>query len=229
MNTRIVNSAMAASLLVLGWVVAGSASADVITCNTDPLVQTSDATAQGTGEAERIADDCAYFTGTTDPTSETTAVNSVWGTDDPFIFVGKRDSQNAADDEIVAGWEFNVFELAEGGVEIDGVTYYFGYELIALDPIWQGETIDWVLGLKDGAGPAEGGLAAYLWESITLDLEGKFMSFFRDPEDFSHASGFVRLANGDTPPFQVPEPSIIALFGLGLLGIGWALRRRRQA
>jgi hypothetical protein len=232
MKTKPVQATLAATLLALGLLFTASASADVITCHdTDVVtVKTSDATAQGSGEAERIADDCAYFGAAGDPDDETSKVNSKWGEpDNEFFFVGKWDIETGLD-EAVPGWQFSVFELDEA-VTINDVTYYFGYELLALDLAWQGRTVDWVLGLKDGSGTGqgvggEGGLVAYYWESITLDIEGKFRSFFQDADSYSHASGFVR-GNGE-PPVLIPEPSILALFGLGLLGMGWAMRRRRQ-
>ena len=34
--------------------------------------------------------------------------------------------------------------------------------------------------------------------------------------------------DNDDPPEQVPEPMSLALFGAGLLGLGWAMRRRNQ-
>jgi hypothetical protein len=230
MTTKPVQATFAATLLALGLLFGASASADVITCNESPEVKTSDATAQGAGQDERIADDCAYFGAVAGDAGELAAVNDEWGElDNWFESVGKYDFDSGADP--ADGWLFSVFELDEA-VTLNDVTYYFGYELKALDPAWQGQTVDWVLGLKDGSGQgqgagADGGLVAYYWEGINLDIEGKFRSFFQDPASYSHASGFVRVS-GDEPPVLIPEPSILALFGLGLLGMGWAIRRRRE-
>lgn len=46
-------------------------------------------------------------------------------------------------------------------------------------------------------------------------------------------SGWIAPSNGDTnggtPPAEIPEPGMLGMFGLGLLGLGWAAIRRRNA
>jgi uncharacterized protein involved in exopolysaccharide biosynthesis len=45
--------------------------------------------------------------------------------------------------------------------------------------------------------------------------------------DFSHASGLLRVTDGpDIPPEEIPEPGLLFLMGAGLLGLGMARRRK---
>jgi hypothetical protein len=39
---------------------------------------------------------------------------------------------------------------------------------------------------------------------------------------------FDHTETGDAPPLFIPEPSSLLLFGTGLLGLAWAVRRRRR-
>ena len=229
-------ASLAVSALALAF--SGYASATVLDCDPGGVSpnepQRSDATAKGADEDERIADFCAYSTGTTDPDSEENFVNDeqpqeewdLFGED--FIYIGKWEDGEHKEAEL--GFTFTVKQLTTPTTR-DGVDYNFSYSLEA-DPntIWNGATIDWVLGIKDGAEPAGGGFVAYYWQSLTLDIDGGFSSFFSEPDVFSHASAFVRLhdENGFENGQIIPEPATLGLLGIGLFGLGMASYRRRR-
>ena len=46
-------------------------------------------------------------------------------------------------------------------------------------------------------------------------------TIWTDEKDYSYAKIYASLA-------KVPEPSVIALFGIGLLGLGFATRRKAR-
>ena len=222
-------ASLAVSALALAF--SGYASAAAIDCTGSSNAKTSDATAKGADEDERIADFCAYSTETTNPESEEKFVWDLFGED--FIYIGKwedgEDGEDGEHKEAELDFTFTVTQLTTP-TTIDGVDYNFSYSLEA-DPntIWNGATIDWVLGIKDGSGSAGvGGFVAYYWQSLTLDIDGGFSSFFSEPEVFSHASAFVRLAEGTGPIGDIPEPATLGLLGIGLFGLGMASYRRRR-
>jgi hypothetical protein len=73
------------------------------------------------------------------------------------------------------------------------------------------------------------GLTTVLTASATglaLGLHS-FEFLIQDAGDNAYDSGvFIRAGSFSDEPIQVPEPSIIALFGLGLVGVGFARRRK---
>ena len=212
MKTRLFHQSLAVSLLALGMGLAGMANAQVCSV-TDAIITTEN--------PDRVADECFVFTNTTNPASETNVINQEWDPlgDDPFSFVGKtefNDAGGVTQTTTVPGWTWTVTKLQDS-VTIGGVEYFFAFTLSGgVERV--GSVVDFVLGLKDGAGSADGGFAAYLWEGVTLDIGGNFSSWFNDPFQVSHASAFVRGVS-------VPEPATIALFGAGLLGLAWIRRR----
>lgn len=144
------------------------------------------------------------------PTAELAAVNSGFG-GDPFTYVDKTG------DTGLPGFELTVTQ----GSASD--PFLFSYTL-KVPTDYAGRVVDWVLGIKQ----ANDSFTAYLFENVTLGIEGGFNSFWLNPgsklvNDYSHATGFIRPA--DT---QVPEPISLSLLGIGLLGVG-AVRRLRKA
>ena len=226
-------ASLAVSALALAF--SGYASAAAIDCNTE------DATAQGADDdSPRFADFCAYSTGTTDPDSEENFVNTSFLDDEElerFTYIGKweNDGDGDGDGDFEDSDPSFGFELEVTEMSWEGDGYKYSYKLTAgIDHTgfnWAGQTIDWVLGIKQAQE-----FTAYYWEAITLDIDGKFNSYWINPSnpnhegvnDYSHAAGFVRLAEGTGPIGDIPEPATLGLLGIGLFGLGMASYRRRR-
>ncbi len=73
------------------------------------------------------------------------------------------------------------------------------------------------------------GLGAYLWDDVNglqLGQDNRHSIYYRPSGE--HAKNFAHTVVAEYA--SVPEPSIIALFGAGLVGLGFARRRKsRQA
>lgn len=150
---------------------------------------------------------------------------------------------NHAFGSLYGGGNFTlVFTTGSGDSALDGVTFSVSDINFAttgmFDLDWSGGTIpptkyfDLVFGLK-GATRA----ALYLFDEFALtetpgSAAGTYKIAFLNPGGqtpaLSNITVFGRI--GDTPPpsTDVPEPASLALFGVGLLGLGWASLRRRQ-
>lgn len=93
---------------------------------------------------------------------------------------------------------------------------------------------DYIIVFKDGAGT---NLTAFLFNEDYSS--GGWSTPFTDPPfnlpgnstsaNVSHYTIATRAAGTPPPPTDVPEPASLALFGVGLLGLGYATRRRKQA
>lgn len=186
------------------------ASAGLVSC--DALPGGASATANG------AAPD-ACFLGNVQPpnwTNETSAINQHFGGD--FLYIGKYDNSSNS---------FNGSEAQLDGFtllvsESDGDPWGYSYEL-QVAPNWVGRTVDWAMMIKQGSG--ENSSIAYLFETVTLGIDGLFSNWNRNlnEQDYSHLSGFIRVHTA-----KVPEPATLGLLGIGLLGLGLAATRRRN-
>lgn len=100
-----------------------------------------------------------------------------------------------------------------------GGYFIFSFGVLGID-----ETIDFTtfIGAADS-------VSALLSDFSTLDVEAYSYTFDDDgPTAFGY--GFVGLGLPPIdPPGEVPEPGMLGLFGLGVIGMGLARRRRRIA
>lgn len=184
----------------------GSASAVAVPMDCGDGVNTTEsATANGA-----FANDCQYTdAGIASGAAITTYVNSVWG--GGFDYVGK-DGETGE----LPGFTLSVVTSGMGG------DYKYLYSLDVPES-WVGQTVDWVLGIKQSSNS----YVTYLFEDVTLGIDGMFNNFWLNPNqqvvnDFSFASGFIR-------PSSVPEPGTLALLGLGALGVAGVRLKRRTS
>jgi hypothetical protein len=75
--------------------------------------------------------------------------------------------------------------------------------------------------------------SGYLFEDVLLPVTpntgtGTFDINFLNAGGQQPVLSHLLLAGGDPTTVEVPEPATIALFGAGLLGMGFGLRRRRE-
>jgi hypothetical protein len=127
---------------------------------------------------------------------------------DGWNSIGKYDKNGGAE-----GQNFEDFALT-----VTPGNQTWSYSFSVTSEKYAGYDIDFVLFIKQGN--AED--FAYYWQQVTLDIEGFYNSFnVNGGNDYSHVSGFVRIGEKT----EVPEPTTLALLGLGLVGFGVARRR----
>jgi hypothetical protein len=222
------------ALLALGGL--GSAQAAVGYCNnylapggtiqTDGLAVTDMTYSGNTPTAN--ADNCY---GVSSGNDSLAAINALWG--GGFVLLTKSDGP---DGSILNGIDFTVTNS-----NVTGTWLLTG----SGTPLPQ--FFDFVGVIKQGAGPADGGFAAYLFDDASFDgsdggtYEVTFGPGNNDgtPFDLSHISIYGRLGSdpciGSTDPNcggggdELPEPASLVLVGIGLLGAALTRRRRSQA
>lgn len=144
------------------------------------------------------------------PATETAAINAVFsslGDGGDFFFIGKYDKETGID-EMRPGFTLTAEPITDPLSDWD--------YLFRLVSDYAGQTVDFVLMVKQPGGPDGEHNVAYAWTGLTLDIEGLYNSF---RSDYSHVSGFIRGVE------RVHEPGALMLLGTGLLG--FALLRRR--
>ena len=109
--------------------------------------------------------------------------------------------------------------LATG--DIGGTTLEFDFEIYAFGADW--------------AGVSDSRTTSFLIDGILLDIPSLTGGFFGFVSDTTLTTNFLTLTAGAADGFgmdnlvyaaTVPEPSIMALIGLGLLGFGFTRRRK---
>lgn len=232
MNSLKTRSLILSALGGTALLLAGSLSAATIDCDVTQAAANNE-----------VADSCrATGTNLPGPTNETDFVNTNFqGVDeDPFVYTAKWNVTNEEDESFKGAQEFALegfgLVVTLDGYEVTDVddnvlyTYTFFYALSVPDDL-DGIENDFVLGVKQATS-----FFAYLFEGTTLPVEGGFNSFTVSSgeqisaNDFSHVTVFLRdsddgLLNSD---IDLPEPATFALFGGGLLALGWAMRRRNR-
>lgn len=122
------------------------------------------------------------------------------------------DYQPSTDNTQVKGALYNTATLDDTNASFGAVPNYFttGLLTIVFDDMPVLETVDQTIG------SGLSGITSVRWQNVGLGGEGSLKG--ADGGD-----------NGDDPPVGVPEPSILALFGIGLLGsmVAPAWRRRK--
>lgn len=192
------------SAAALGAVAAFSApaSAALVTC---PASFVTDGTAKVFNGSDTAASACQYLT----PPSTST--------------VGSITNINGAAFYGFTDWADNGQTQIDGGGSSSGSWTIAGVDFVAYD---------YIIVFKDGAGT---NLTAFLFNEEFAS--GSWSTPFTDPPfdlpggSTSHGVSHYTIAkryNPETPPpVDVPEPAMLGLFGLGLMGLGMARRRRR--
>ena len=143
--------------------------------------------------ASGVLDDNAIAT-------ETFAINDMFQMGgDLFTFVGKYDKAIGVDGA-VDGYTLTVGDAEE--------PWDYAFQLLS---DVTGDSVDFALLVKQPEGGQDGVKSvAYLWNDLTLDIDGFFNSF---KGDYSHVAGFIRNVD------YVPEPGTLLLLGFGLISL----------
>lgn len=189
---RLITTQAALAAVALLFTGAANAALSTVVCSSE----TPGAEANG-------FDPSACASGTLDDNAidtETFAINDMFQMDgEPFIFVGKYDKESGVDGT-AEGYTLTVGDAEE--------PWDYAFQLLS---DFTGDSVDFALLVKQ---PEDGNdsvkSVAYLWNDLTLDIDGFFNSF---KGDYSHVTGFIRNVD------YVPEPGTLMLLGIGLIGI----------
>ena len=191
------------AMVAVAFGFAGQGQAALMTC---PVAFTADGTAKVYNGNESTASACQYI----DPADQSN-VASIANINTAGFF-GFSDWMSNSQTQI------NANEQSLGTWSIGNVDF---------------ATNDYIIVFKSGAGT---NLTAFLFNEDYSS--GGWSTPFTEPpfsfpgaatqRDVSHYTIAKRAAGTPPPPTDVPEPAGLALFGVGLLGVGYAVRRRKQ-
>lgn len=179
---------------------------------------------------EEYADYCIGYTAApANPTNEATLLNdSTDGSDWTFAY--------KAEGTPVLGSTLNgiKFTLADINFNDDKGTYTIMWEdTNGSDDYNLPIIVDLAFGMKSGSAQSGAGIAYFLFDDYVLTNDpyqaaGTFDLIVN--KNLSHSSLFVRYESKPDIPGngRIPEPGMLGLLGVGLLGQVWLLRRRRQ-
>lgn len=163
------------------------------------------------------ADDCNYETSSVSSSADVLAhTNDLWGSENAFAYIGKYENGTGSELGDLEGFTLTVFE---GDDE-----FKYGYQLTVSDA-WNGKTVDWVLGVKQGGNS----YMSYLFEDVTLGIDGGYNNFWisgggKEVNDYSFIAGFIREVT-----VLVPEPGTLSLLIAGMLGLYVSRSRARKS
>ncbi len=128
---------------------------------------------------------------------------------------------NGADPEFNFGDETFVDVGASSILYTSDAVIFGGFELVLTDLDWTGESGE-IVGVELTLAPNITGDASFTADSVTLSIIGGFL------EGGIGVNKFLASIDIITEHAVVPEPASLALFAAGLIGFGFA-RRRKQA
>lgn len=217
-------AALGGTLLLAAMSFSANSQAALVNC---PNEFTEDGTAKvhdGSVNKNTAADMCQRDDDTSPPFGTNTAAevnNLMFFNFDDWQSAGKHDRNDDNTSTFTSGDEDIEFEITF----TDGLTGTWSIVSDAFDLF-----SDIMFVFKDGE---DTGLVGFhlneLFTSGGWDTPFVNPPFsVNDPRDVSNIAAYVRgNGNGGTPPFGTPEPGMLSLLGIGLLGMGLARRRYR--
>jgi hypothetical protein len=212
-----------ASAVVLGAVGMGSGSAWAAACNVQ------DVTFSSTYPSNLMsATACSNALDGGGNTPNLTELANLWGAGFvEGVTIGNAGNGSATGGTVLGGFKFTLSGVAAttGGTYSLGIQDTNGLSLPNLP-----YSLDFVLYLKGGNADT----SAYFFDNTQVDASGggawtiTFLNGGGNNPALSNISLWVREGETGTPPSgSTPEPSSLALLGLGLIGLGVARRRSR--